>query len=242
MDFSIVIPAFNEGKRLPSFLYDLIGCIRKTNLNGEIIVVDDGSTDEGCQSYLGDMISSNQIPVHIIRHKENIGKGAAIRTGFNKAKGTWIGFVDADGATSPQEVLRIIQTGLSSDDLDGVFGSRIRMLGYSIDRSLIKHLRGRFFITLMNIMINIPFYDSQCGCKFFRRSKCLPTIELCREEGWLLDIELLAIGYRNKMNFLEIPIEWKDIPGSKVRFLRDSYKMLVGGWRIRNRLKKMGIM
>lgn len=236
MDISIIVPAYNEKKRLPPYLADLVLSIKKSGINGEIIVVDDGGTDDNYRSYLEIAESINDLPVKVVRHQKNKGKGAAIQTGFNEAEGKWIGFADADGATSADEVVRLVKIALSSNGIDGVFGSRVKMLGYNVERGFLRHLSGRIFTSLAFHMLHIPFYDSQCGCKFFRRSTCLPFLKMCEEQGWLLDIEIITLGYLNKLNFLEVPISWKDIPGSKVRLIKDSIKMAIGVWKIRKRL------
>jgi glycosyltransferase involved in cell wall biosynthesis len=242
MDFSIIIPAFNEKTRLPQFLVELVNEISIANINCEIIIVDDGSAEDHYQIYLKSINRLSQVPINIIRHSKNMGKGASILSGFKKASGTWIGFIDADGATSPKDVLRILNIALPSDELDGVFASRIRMLGFNIERPFLRHLSGRIFATLTGVLLNIPIYDSQCGCKFFRKSKILPYLNLCKEQGYLFDIELISICYFKKLNLLEIPINWADQPGGKVNLINDGFKMAVGIFRIRERIKKMGIM
>ena len=88
MDFSIIIPAFNEKDRLPKFLLSLVNDLNKINLNGEIIIVDDGSRNQDYQSYLT-LQKTENIPIVILRHQRNLGKGAAIQTGFKVAKGAW---------------------------------------------------------------------------------------------------------------------------------------------------------
>jgi hypothetical protein len=125
---------------------------------------------------------------------------------------------------------------LASQGLSGIFGSRVYMLGYKIDRKVSRHLMGRFFVTLTHFLLGYVAYDSQCGCKFFRKSDISPLLSLCAEKGYLLDIELIALGLRRGLHFLEVPIHWKDIPGSKVSVIKDGIKMLLGLWRIRRRL------
>ncbi len=239
MDFSIVIPTYNERNRLPQFLINLAQEIGSAKLDAEIIVIDDGSAEEHYKKYLDAIEKIDKVSVKIYRHERNRGKGAAIKTGFMVASGTWIGFVDADGATSPQEISRILKFALSSDGLDGIFGSRIRMLGFTIKRYFVKYVRGRIFATLIGVLLDIPIYDSQCGCKFFRKSKIFSYLELCKEEGYLFDIELISICCLKKLNLVEFPINWSDQPGGKVRFFKDSFKMAFGILGIKKRLKKM---
>ena len=212
------------------------------DLSGELVIVDDGSTDCDYKSNAELVNSVNGVPINLLRHKKNKGKGAAVQTGFKEAKGTWIGFVDADGATAPEEILRLVKLGLSSKDLDGVFGSRIRMLGHNVDRKALRHYVGRVFATLASLLLAIPIYDSQCGCKFFRKSRILPILDICHEQGWLLDIELITIGYHKKLNFLEVPISWKDVPGAKIHLFKASLRMAYELLKMRKRLQSIGMM
>lgn len=239
--FSLIIPAFNEKERLPQFLFSLSEEIIKSNLIGEVIIVDDGSAEEHQKAYLELVNSIRNIDIKVIRHDKNRGKGAAIQTGFRVAAGDWIGFVDADGSTSSEEIMRLIKIAVSSENLDGVFGSRIRMLGYNIKRKLLRHIFGRIFVTLVHNLLNIPMYDFQCGFKFFRRIKISPFLEICKEQGYLFDLELVSIGYLNNLNFLEVPISWSDVPGSKIHLIRDGFRMFFGIFCIRGRLAKIGL-
>jgi dolichyl-phosphate beta-glucosyltransferase len=240
MQISIIIPAFNERYRLPPFLSDLTRDISKLNLDAEIIIVDDGSAPEDYLVYQEASRKVSRPLVTVLRNDKNLGKGAAIRLGFKAARGVWIGFVDADGSISSREVARIITIALSSAGLDGILSSRVKMLGYTIERKLIRHVCGRLFTTLAYFLLGIPVYDSQCGCKFFRRDKILPFLASCRENGYLFDVELTAIGYLKGLNFIEAPISWKDTSCSKVKVVKDGLKMAAGIWRIRRHLISMG--
>ena len=241
MDFSVVIPAFNERNRLPSFLSRLAERVGSSGAAGEIIVVDDGGREDDHRAYAEAARSIPRVPVRVLRLPVNQGKGAAIRAGFREAQGAWIGFADADGSTSAEEVVRLAKAALASE-LDGVFGSRILMLGYQVTRSLRRHLLGRVFATCADWLLRVPVYDSQCGCKFFRRSSVAPLLDRCEERRWLLDLELIAIGHSRHLKFLEVPISWHDVAGSKVRVLRDGGRTLVGLWRLKRRLKRGGML
>ncbi len=237
---SIVIPAFNERQRLPPFLSDLIREINKLNLETEIIIVDDGSAPEDYLVYQDAARKINRPSITVLRNEKNSGKGAAIRTGFQAARGSWVGFVDADGSISSREVVRIITMALSSSGLDGLLGSRVKMLGYTIERRLLRHICGRLFTTLAYFLLGIPVYDSQCGCKFFRRERIMPLLSSCRENGYLFDLELIAAGYLNGLNLREVPISWKDAPGSKVKVIKDGLKMAFGICTIKRHLLRLG--
>lgn len=238
-ELSLVIPAFNEKARLAPFLTGLVTQLQAARINAEIFVVDDGSAEEDHQAYQALARALPNIPVTVLRHPVNQGKGAAIRTGFQHSRGAWMGFADADGSTSAEEVVRVARLALQSSDLDGVFAARVVMLGRSVDRLHQRHLPGRIFATMAGVLLRIPVYDSQCGCKFFRRATVTPLLVLCREERWLFDIEIIALGYFKRLRWLEVPISWRDVPGSKVRVVSDGLRMAAGLWTIRARLKAL---
>ena len=239
MDVSIVIPAHNEKRRLPPFLLELASEIRRSDISVEIIIVDDGSSEEHYDEYLSCINTIKIVPIQIIRHRKNRGKGAAIRTGFNNAKGMWIGFVDADGAVSPKEIMRVLEFALESKEVEGICASRIRMLGHKIERSLLRHMSGRIFATFVGIFLGIPIYDSQCGCKFFKAAEIAPYLEYCKETGYLLDIELIMICYCRKLNIIEFPVDWTDKAGGKVNLFRDGIGMTMRLFRNRARFRTM---
>lgn len=236
MNFSLIIPAFNEGQRLPAFLKDLSKELTGSSLKGEILVVDDGSRPSDVKIYQELISSLPHQHIKYLRLDPNQGKGAAIKHGFKQALGTWVGFADADGSTSASEVFRLAHIAAGSS-FDGIFGSRIKMLGYHIERKLIRHLTGRIFITCVSCVLHVPVYDSQCGCKFFRKNKVIGFIDRCKEKGFLLDLELIVLGMKNHLKYIEVPIHWKEVPGSKVNILTDGIKMFWGILRIRKHLE-----
>ncbi|HNV24015.1 MAG TPA: glycosyltransferase [Candidatus Omnitrophota bacterium] len=237
-DFSIIIPCYNEGDRLGPFLTDLLCQMKDFKFFGEVIIVDDGSAKEHRDIYRQFVEDLRSSAVKLVHFNSNQGKGSAVRYGFQLAEGKWIGFVDADGATNAREVFRILSLALSSSDLSGVFASRVLMLGYDVKRSTFRHLIGRFFVTLVEKILHVPIYDSQCGCKFFKKGDMAPFLSACQEKGFLFDIEIIAFGFKRGLKFLEVPVDWEDIKGSKVHILRDSFRMFLGLWRIRKRVNR----
>ncbi|HPN88067.1 MAG TPA: glycosyltransferase [Candidatus Omnitrophota bacterium] len=236
-DFSIIIPCYNEGDRLKPFLVDLIHQMKDFKFFGEIILVDDGSAKKDKEIYAQVIEDINSPNIKLIHLNSNQGKGSAVRHGFELAEGRWIGFVDADGATNAKEVFRLLFLALQSSHLSGVFASRILMFGYHVHRSTLRHLTGRIFVTLVDKILHIPVYDSQCGCKFFKRNDIMFFLPVCQEKGFLFDLEIIAFGYYRGLKFLEVPVDWTDIKGSKVNVVIDSIKMFLGLWRIKKRIK-----
>jgi len=248
---SFVIPALNEGGRLPGFL-DAIG----RHLAGpgredaaiEIIVVDDGSRPDHLQmhrdavSRLAAVLVGRPHRAILCELATNRGKGEAIRRGWasSSSDAEWVGFVDADGAVPANELMRLTRM-LASCECDVLAGSRIRMAGRTIHRSPFRHLQGRLFATFVEWMLELGFYDPQCGVKFFRAAtlrRCLNSLE---ERTWLLDVEILSLIQRQGGRAREEPIDWSDPGGSKLSFGSDPMKMFFGLWKLRRRLDRGAI-
>jgi dolichyl-phosphate beta-glucosyltransferase len=245
---SVVVPAYNEGQRLPKLLSDLAALgIALPSPPVELLVVDDGSAPwhlerervaiEEVMERLGAAGAPHRI--RLIAVPANHGKGAAIRRGWSEADpgAEWLGFMDADGAVPARELWRLASM-LVRDGFDLLAGSRIRMAGHVIERKLARHLQGRVFATLAEQLLSNGFYDTQCGLKFARASVLRPRLELLRQDRWLLDLELIAVLKRAGARCLEEPIDWSDPGGSKVVPGIDALRMLFGLWRMKRRLAR----
>jgi len=243
---SCAIPAFNEGQRLPPFLADLARVAAGVrDITVEFVIVDDGSRTEDraleqecverAQSAMRAAGTSHQF--RFVQAPQNGGKGSAIRLGWAESIGdaAWLGFVDADGSISAEELFRVAR-GLGTAKADVVAGSRIKMAGRYIERNLFRHLQGRVFATLVEQAFGLGFYDTQCGLKFVRASHLRPQLGALQEQGWMLDVELLARTKELGGTFEEVPIDWVDVGDSKVRFGIDALRMFIAIRRIRQRL------
>ena len=145
-----------------------------------------------------------------------------------------MGFLDADSATDPAEGCRLAQELFSNGKVEVVLGSRLKCLGYRVERSLKRHLSGRIFATLVSNFFDIPIYDSQCGAKFFRRKTIDQNLlEACTNNGWLFDLELVLQLWKRKVSIKEMPVNWIDQDGSKISLVRDSVKMFWQLWKMK---------
>lgn len=217
----------------------------RQHLGVSLLVVDDGSREEQALVHeaaverANSTLASGRSPSRIeyLKLPRNQGKAAAIRQGWaHFAKYEWCGFCDADGATSAGELVRMISALETSDEVDALLGSRIKMAGREIVRTPWRHYPGRLFATMADLVLDLGCYDTQCGAKFFRSKaleKLLPVLE---ETRWLLDLELLAHMKRLGMRYAEFPIDWHDAAGSKVSMSTDSLRMFLGILRIRRRV------
>lgn len=243
--FLLVIPAYRESARLPGFLDELIEVLTDTHPTINILIVDDGSGPDE-QTAISDALkrhagSAQPRLLAALMLKHNQGKGAAIRQGWSKGLGIqavdWVGFVDADGAIPAREVRRLIELAAGRTDRPVLFASRIRMLGKRIERSFTRHLSGRLFATLIGNTICEEVYDSQCGYKLLPAEAWQRIADSLHETGFAFDVELLAALRRHDATIEEVPIDWIDRPGSKVRLLRDGWRMLRAVRRIKRRFK-----
>ncbi len=245
---SLVVPAYNEGRRLPRFLERLVDlALLPGRPPTEILVVDDGSTPEhgalqreAAEAGARRLAASGRHRLRYVAASANQGKGAAIRFGWREADphAAWLGFVDADGAVGAPELWRMASM-LDSAEHDVLAGARVLMAGRHIERSLFRHLQGRVFATLAEQALGLGFYDTQCGVKFARAPLLRPRLGDLREERWLLDVELLAVLQKDGARCLEVPIDWVDQGDSKVVFGLDALRMFRGLGRLARRIERL---
>ena len=237
----LVIPAFRESGRLPAFLRELLGQLEREELDCEVLVVDDGSGAEeqrALRECAARLRRESPRLLDPLCFEKNRGKGAAIRAGWECVAGhDWVGFVDADGAIPAREVCRLLRLAAESRQRAPVFAARIRMLGRHIERRGLRHLTGRLFAGLVGLGIAPGIYDSQCGLKLIPAERHRQIAPWLAEDGFCFDVELLAALLASGAAVSEVPIDWSDVPGSKVRLFHDTARMVLGLCRIFQRKK-----
>jgi dolichyl-phosphate beta-glucosyltransferase len=231
IELSIIIPAYNERWRLPPTLIDIIDYIEKREINYEVIVVDDGSTDE-TSSIVRKFERVRPQEVKCIRLPKNRGKGHAVRTGAENATGSRIIFVDADGATPIAEIERL--EAAIKDGADVAIGSRaMKSSDTQIKTIWYRKLLGRIFNNYVNFIILPGITDTQCGFKMFTFEAAQKLFPLQTAERFSFDVELLYLARKFKMKIAEVPINWENVPGSKVNLVLDSIRMFRDIFRFR---------
>jgi dolichyl-phosphate beta-glucosyltransferase len=230
----LVVPCYRESARLPVFLPELCAAVDQFE-GARVLVVDDGSGPEEAakvRALVEGLRTQYACLRPLLELPENFGKGGAVHAGWTAHEGeTWLGFVDADGSCSAAEVLRLAGLAAAeSEPLPVLFASRIKLLGRRVERLLKRHLLGRIFA--------IPVYDSQCGLKLVPRAAYEAVAPKLRVRGFAFDVELLAALIDNGCEVREVPIDWHEVPGGKVRLLRDSWRMARDVWRIRDRRQR----
>jgi len=228
---SVVVPAYNEADRLPRYLPDVIEYCSALAGGGEVLVVDDGSQDSTA-SYVEALAASAPV-LRLVRQARNMGKGAAVRSGVMAAKGQYILFADADGATPIAEASRLLQAAQEGSDV--VIGSR-KVAAESVrrERSLLREFIGSTFYRITNLLAVPGIEDTQCGFKLFRRAAAERIFPRLQENGWAFDVEILFLAQKYGFIIEEIPVNWTAIEGSKLR-PKDAIRMLLALMRIRRR-------
>lgn len=238
---SVVIPAYNEELRLPHALIEMIDLLDSRGTQYEIIVVDDGSGD----ATSGTVLQFERIrpQVRLIRLPVNRGKGHAVRTGVLNSKGSRVLFADADGATPFVELARL-ESALDSG-ADVAIGSRAIASSDTEVRTVIhRRVLGRMFNAWVNAILLPGVADTQCGFKLFSREAAHLLFARQQSERFSFDVELLYIARRAGLDVREVPVNWNNIPGSKVNLLVDAARMLrdVVIFRWRHREVSPGIL
>lgn len=223
---SIIIPAYNESVRLAKTLRTVLAYLRESWPDSELIVVDDGSSDDTAALARQTLDDSGSVRTSVISYKSNLGKGRAVRLGLLAARHDVALFSDADLSTPITETPKLVDP-IFRGECDVAFGSR------ALDRSLIgihqpwrREQGGRVFNMVVRVATGLPFWDTQCGFKAFRMSTCRPFVEAATVDRFGFDVELIYLAHRAGLKLREIPVRWNHYEGSKISLFSDSLKMV----------------
>lgn len=227
---SIIIPAFNETKRIVSTIESVNNFFLKKKIVFEIIVVDDGSTDD-----LKTCLTNNfndSIPLHYETYAENRGKGFAVRYGYSKAKGEYLIYLDADASTPIEEFDKLYK--YIEEYYDVVIGSRaIQDETVKLKAKQHRVIIGRIFNFVVNLLCVPEIKDTQCGFKLFTKKSAELVFSKQTLNGFSFDCELLFIAKIYNLKIKEVAINWYNMEGSRVNLLSDPFKMFFDLLRIR---------
>jgi glycosyltransferase involved in cell wall biosynthesis len=228
-DISIIVPSYNEERRLPETLERIAAYARASGREAEILVVDDGSTDG--TAAVAESFRSKFGALRVLSNGVNRGKGYSVRHGMREARGRIVLFTDAD-LSAPIEEADKLFAALEAYDI--AIGSRAldrRLI--SIHQSQFREFAGVIFNTIVRLCLRLPFVDTQCGFKAFRREPCRIIFEQQRIERFGFDPELLYLARRHGLRAVEIPVRWGHSPATKVSMFRDSLQMFLDVFIIR---------
>ena len=220
---SIVIPAFNERLRIGATLDRVLQCVDERGWDAEVLVVDDGSTDETTSLVRGFMAQHPRL--HLIENPGNRGKGYSVRNGLLQAAGDVVMFTDAD-LSAPIEEAELLFAAIHSG-ADVAIGSRwLDRDRQTRHQPLYRRFFGRCFNAFTRSIMNLPYADTQCGFKAFRREAAQVVFRLQRIERWGFDPEILFIARRLRYRVAEVAVTWGHDERSKMSYLKDGAKML----------------
>lgn len=225
LDLSIVIPAYNEERRLPQTLDSIFTYLQGRPYRAEVIVVDDGSSDGTAE--LVNAAREKYPGLRLLSNDGNRGKGFSVRHGMLDARGEIALFSDADLSTPIDETGKLLAS-IQEQGYDAAIGSR------AVDRSLIqvhqsmlREQAGIFFNRMVRWIMGIQFSDTQCGFKAFRRERTRIIFEQQRIERFGFDPEILFLAQRNGLRVAEVPVRWSHDAATKVNVATDGIRMFL---------------
>jgi dolichyl-phosphate beta-glucosyltransferase len=226
---SIVIPAYNESKRIGETLKHMKEFLVEKPYSWEIVLVDDGSNDSTIQVAQEQITDSR---LRIIVNPRNLGKGASIRNGMLEAKGEYLLFSDADLSTPIEELDRLLNHCQKGYGV--AIGSRaLKESQLVLRQAWYREFMGRVFNIMVRLIVLGGIRDTQCGFKMFTRRAAMAIFPKQKLKGFAFDVELLLLARKAGYRIKEVPVRWINSPSSKVSALRDSLKMFMDLIRIR---------
>jgi glycosyltransferase involved in cell wall biosynthesis len=228
---SIVIPAYNESSRIENALDRVLSCIEERGWDAEVLVVDDGSKDDTAAIVQRWMATHPRL--HLIQNPGNKGKGYSVRNGLLQAAGEVVMFTDADLSAPMEEAERLLAA--IDYGADVAIGSRwMDRTRQTIHQPLYRQFFGRCFNWVTRTIMGLPYKDTQCGFKAFKRSAAQVIFRLQTIERWGFDPEILFIARKLKYVVREVPVTWGHDERSRMSYLKDGMKMLEDMARIRS--------
>lgn len=225
LELSIVVPAFNEEQRLAKSLQSICAYLTSRSLRAEVLVIDDGSTDATATVVAASRAGFPEL--RLISNGRNQGKGFSVRQGMLEARGEIALFTDADLSAPIEEADKLLAV-LRDGSYDGAIGSR------AVDRSLIeihqpayRERAGIIFNRVVRRITGVPFQDTQCGFKAFRRERARFIFEQQRTKGFGFDPEILFLAQQAGLRIAEVPVRWAHNPATKVNLIGDSVRMFL---------------
>lgn len=224
---SILIPAYNEEKRLPASLDKILAWRQTVPYDVEIVVVENGSNDG--TTGIAEAYASAHAGLRVLHSPK--GKGAAIRTGMLNGRGDYLFICDSDLSMPIAEVEKFLPPQLSGYDV--AIGSREAPGAVRYNEPAYRHIMGRVFNFIVRVLAIPGFQDTQCGFKMFVRETAIDVFSRQRVTGWTFDVEALYLAIKGGARVVEVPIHWYFNPDSRVEAVRDTWNMFWDVLKIR---------
>lgn len=227
MDISIVIPAFEESRKITRDIQAAAQFIESNDFDGEIIVVDDGSTDDTAEIARSVSVSG-KVSTEVIRYEQNRGKGYAVRSGISKSSGQYVIFADSGSCVPYDDALNGLAM-LESGDCDIAHGSR-KIVGSDIRKSQAWHRRLSstiFRYLVLSIMrVGADLTDTQCGFKIYKGDIARELYSLCQSDGFMFDIEIIIRAQKKGYRIKEFGIRWTCDPDSRLSLAKTLWPVI----------------
>lgn len=225
---SLIVPAYNEEQRILASMQRIGAFLSTQPFRTEVIAVDDGSASPGRAALVE---AAGALPANVagrvVRHETNRGKGAAVRTGAREASGKFVAFIDADLATPPEDLSKLIAALEAGADV--AIGVRNQPSGDDMRdrRSLPRRLAGKGYAWLMQRLLVPEVSDSQCPLKAFTSTAARELFRRQRIDTWAFDAELLFLARKLGLRIQQVPVTWQAVQGSRLRLnLRTALELL----------------
>jgi glycosyltransferase involved in cell wall biosynthesis len=233
VQLSVIVPMYREAHRVGPTLIDIIDTLSAWERRAEIVLVDDGSTDETVQVVQAILDERGaEVSARVLRHERNRGKGAAVRTGLAAARGGWRLIMDADNSSRVGEVEKLLARAVPGVGL--VAGSR-EAPGSLVKARAHRKLAGGMFRVVLRVLGLDLLRDTQCGFKLYRADVAGQVVLHGREDRYAFDLEHLLIAQATGLKIEEVAVEWVHRDGGQVNPIADGIKMTLEAMRIRRR-------
>ena len=230
MEYSIVIPAYNESARLGATLEKVLDYVHAQGWNAEVIVVNDGSRDTTAD--IVRTFSAKDPALRLVENPGNRGKGYSVRNGMLNTRGRIVLFSDADLSSPIEEAAKLFRA--LEDGADIAIGSRwLRAETQTQRQPLHRQVFGRIFNLILRLTLGLQFADTQCGFKAFKQPAVRAIFPLQKIERWGFDPEILFLARKLKFKVKEIPVAWGHSGGTRINPLIDGSRMILEMLRIR---------
>lgn len=223
INFSLVLPCYNESEHLRVSCSQILTTLKRLNCSFEIIFVEDCSSDD-TREILSDVIKKlKHNKVKVIYHKKNMGRGRAVMDGIMSAKGEVVGFIDIDCEVSPEYISQFLNMVRNNYDVV----SAHRKYGFSIN-GITRALASKCYSFLVIILLGSALTDTEAGYKFFNRRKIVPILKKIKNNGWFWDTEIMVRSQRSGLRITHIPVKFnrRIDKTSTVRLIPDSIEYL----------------
>jgi len=223
---SLIVPAYNEADRLPVTIKRIQEHRRSWNFPVEVIIVVEPSEDRTL-AFVENAVKAWP-DLKLLTHHEKHGKGFAVRSGINRARGDFIFFTDADLSTPLEDLDRALALFMRDRSIDLIVGNRMHPESQILQRqNLARELMGKIFNRIVQTLTGLRIRDTQCGFKGFRQRAAKEIFGRQRIDGFSFDVEVLLLARAMGFNTVEVPVHWTNSPASRVHPVRDSARMFV---------------